>query len=208
MHSNLLATWFGNLCGTVDYCRFILGVIVSVLALYNTVGIPDLFWIGQRYYHNIKSYSHGKFSSFFDKIVLPSKVFLNYVTWIGMTAPKSSKKHMNNQVYFQEFERGRTNWFIRHNFSKYSKEIQNEIRRDFQNYEISQTLRFRKELKPFQQFDIETTLLNCKTNKDEQTANLYFEQRLVSKKVCEYPCTKYYFILCFCHVLVFNHLIN
>eukprot|EP01083_Nonionella_stella_P148465 469936_1 len=172
------------------FLSWLLLLMVLLILTYIYIGIPDVFWIFGRKYNNIRSRYQSGSSHVFDVCTISRHVYLNFVTWIGMTTPKSSKKHMNNQVYFQEFQEARRNWFVRNNWNQLISATTKETNSKVESSKLQPTaltIRFRKELKPFQQYQIETKLLNIRQmghdNKDKQSdqCTMYLEQRIISR---------------------------
>merc|ERR1712176_1592215 len=85
-----------------------------------------------------------------------------YLTWID------DNIHMNNGVYFSQFERGRRDWFWRVGCFQFWKEYKCNV------VLTGLTARFRKEIGIFARFQVHTKLIYF----DE--LHLYLEQRIVS----------------------------
>ena len=85
-----------------------------------------------------------------------------YLTWID------DNIHMNNGVYFSQFERGRRDWLWRMGCYAFNKEYQHNI------VLTGLTARFRKEIGIFERFQVHTKWIYF----DE--LHLYLEQRIVS----------------------------
>ena len=133
-------------------------VIVVILLFHWFVGIPNVFYLVMILKNYAASWRRGKLKAL-ETAKLESRA---YLSWID------DNIHMNNTVYFSEFEKGRRDWFFRVGSFDFIRKYNSNI------VLTSITTRFRKEINPMQQFQIQTKLIYY----DE--FHIYLEQRIVA----------------------------
>ena len=123
------------------------------------VGLPNLLYLCTVYKNFGLSWYRGPLKAL-ESSVLEARA---YLTWID------DNKHMNNGVYFSQFERGRRDWFFRVGSYKFFSQFD-------QGFVLTGlTTRFRKELEFLQPFKIITRLLYY------DDYHIYLEQRIISQ---------------------------
>ena len=150
------------------YCA----VVVGLFALPACGLAPDLCWIMGRYFrvHSKRASQQAASVSQSNgggKSVMESKVTSDKVTYIGMNTPWSAMKHMNNVMYSFEFELARKRWLLEH------PDIDSNL---FQLVQVASSLRYRRELKPDQAFEVISQLAYCDLDKK----CIVFDQRIVA----------------------------
>ena len=133
-------------------------ITVLLLILHMVIGLPNVFYLFKVYRNFGLSWKRGTLKGL-EISKLKSKA---YLTWID------DNIHMNNSIYFCEFERGRRDWFFRIGFYTFSQKYNCGV------VLAGITTRFRKEIKPLVAFQVHTKLIYY----DE--SHIYLEQRIVS----------------------------
>ena len=142
-----------------DQIVIILNVAVLLFISHISFGLPAFFYLCTVLYHRIRSSRRSKLEAF-DVSVLNRWAYLSSI---------DGNLHMNNQVYFSEFERGAWDWLWRvgNGFPAFNRKYRQNV------VLTGLTTRFRREIGLFRQFQVLTKLIHF----DEK--HLYLEQRIV-----------------------------
>ena len=136
-------------------------IAVILLTFHIAVGFPNVFYLGTVY----KNFFHSSRRKKLKPLEISKLDSRAYLTWID------DNIHMNNGVYFSQFERGSRDWLWRVGCSAFNS---SHRFRDCGIVLAGTTVRFRKEIGIFERFQVLTKLIYF----DEK--HLYFEQRIVS----------------------------
>ena len=142
----------------MEWFVIFLNTAVLLLIFHIYFGLPNVLYLCTVYKNFFLSSRRRKLKAL-EISKLDSRA---YLTWID------DNIHMNNGVYFSQFERGRRDWLWRTGCYAFWKKYQCSI------VLTGLTARFRKEIGIFERFQVHTKLIYF----DE--LHLYLEQRIVS----------------------------
>ena len=137
-----------------------INAFIIIVIFHIFVGLPNVLYLCNVYKNLFLSSKRGKLKGM-EISKLNCKA---YLTWID------DNIHMNNGVYFSQFERGRRDWFYRVGAYQFFKQYNSS--RSVVLTAI--TTRFRKEIKPMNSFQVHTKLIYF------DDLHIYLEQRIIS----------------------------